>query len=88
MNHGNPAPEVTRAERQKAMTLKIDGIEYVPEDKEIKAVAIEKWYDRSRREWVLYPIDEEGNQLVEARYGFSKAEANKIKKELEAEYNI
>ena len=51
-----------------------------------KAVKIEMWYDRHRREWVLYPVDEEGNQIAPASYGFSKAEAKEIKKDLEAEY--
>ena len=53
-----------------------------------KAVEIEKWYDRHRREWVLYPIDENGYQLAGASYAFSKEESLRIKKELEAEYGI
>ena len=71
------------------LKIKIDGVacEYIPEGKKA-AVKIEMWYDRSRREWVLYPVDEEGNQLVEARHGFGKAEALSIKKDLEKEYNI
>lgn len=68
--------------------LYVDGVEVTPAYEEKKAVAIDKWYDRHRREWVLYPVDDEGNQLAEARYGFSKAEAEDIKRELEAEYNI
>lgn len=68
------------------MTIKIIGFDY--EEKERKPAAIEMWYDRSRREWVLYPVDEEGNQLEEASYAFGKAEAKEIKKDLEVEYNI
>ena len=72
-----------------AIRLYVDGVEVTPTDiEEHKAVAIEKWYDRHRREWVIYPVDAEGNQLVEARYGFSKTEAEEIKAELEAEYGI
>lgn len=52
---------------------------------EPKAVAIECWYDRSRRNWVIYPVDAEGNQLEEARYGFGKVEAMKIKQDMENE---
>lgn len=53
-----------------------------------EAVKIEMWYDRSRRNWVLYPVDAEGNQLEEARYGFGKTEALKIKRDMEEEYEI
>ena len=67
------------------MTIKIVGFD-VEELEEKKAVAVDMWYDRHRREWVLYPVDSEGNQLVEARYGFSKAEAIEIKNDLEQEY--
>lgn len=70
------------------MIIRINGKEYTPRDEEPKAVAIEMWYDRHRRNWVLYPIDAEGNQLAEATYGFGKAEALSIKRELEAEYNL
>lgn len=68
--------------------LFVDGAEVTPNYEEKQAVEIDKWYDRHRREWVLYPIDNEGNQLAEARYGFSKAEAEEIKRNLEAEYGI
>lgn len=67
------------------MTIKIAGFE-LETIEEAKATKIEMWYDRSRREWVLYPVDEEGNQLAGASYGFGKAEALRIKKDLEAEY--
>lgn len=70
------------------MTIKliVDGKEYTPTAEDRKAVAIEMWYDRHRREWVLYPVDNEGNQLNEAVYGFGKDEAKRIRKELEAEW--
>ena len=70
------------------MTIRImiDGQEWQPTEKMVKAVAVDMWYDRHRREWVLYPIDDEGNQLAEAQYGFSKAEAKALKQELEAEW--
>lgn len=70
------------------MTIIVDGIEYIPTVEEEKAVVIEMWYDRHRRNWVLYPVDEEGNQIAEATYGFGKAEALRIKKELEEEYGL
>ncbi len=66
----------------------VDGTEYTPGADEEKAVAIEMWYDRHRREWVLYPVDADGNQMAEATYGFSKEEAKARKADLEAEYNI
>lgn len=69
--------------------IMVDGIAYNPdEDKEDKAVAIEMWYDRHRRNWVLYPVNEEGYQMAEAVYGFGKAEAKALKKDLEEEYGI
>lgn len=66
----------------------IDMTKPMEESEEKTAVKIEMWYDRSRREWVIYPVDEDGNQLAEARYGYGKAEAKEIKKDLEAEYGI
>ena len=70
-------------ERTGALTL------WINEDREEpKAVAIEMWFDRSRREWVLYPVDADGNQLAEAVYDFRKAEALETKKILEAEYGL
>ena len=47
---------------------------------------IEMWYDRSRRNWVLYPVDAEGNQLAEASYGFGKKDALQTKAMLEEEW--
>lgn len=70
------------------MALKINGCDYEPTYEEPKAVAVAMWYDRHYRHWVLYPVDADGNQLAEARYGFGKAEAKEIKADLEAEYNI
>ena len=46
-------------------------------------VGVECWYDPHFRHWVVYPVDAEGNQLDEARYGFGKREANQIKKDIE-----
>ena len=70
------------------MKLYVDGIEYEPTATEAKAVAVEMWYDHLRREWVLYPVDSEGNQLEGARYAFNKKEALGIKRELKAEHNL
>ena len=64
----------------------INGIEYIPTGEQPKATSIEMWYDRHRREWVLYPVDAEGTQIAEATYGFGKAEALRIKAELEEEW--
>ena len=66
--------------------VKINGIPV--EDiiyEERKAVAVEMWYDRHYRHWVIYPVDIEGNQIDEARYGFGRKEAEWIKKEFEEE---
>lgn len=71
-----------------AIRIMVDGIEYEPEQNEKKAIAVEMWYDKSRRNWVLYPVDNEGNQIAEAVYGFGKAEAKTLKAELEQEYGI
>jgi hypothetical protein len=47
-----------------------------------KAVDVKCWYDRHRRNWVIYPVDAEGNQLKEASYGFCKKEAMEIRNEM------
>ena len=51
-------------------------------EQEHQAVAVEAWYDRSRHHWVIYQVDIDGNQMEEARYGFSKAEAQQIKRDI------
>lgn len=55
---------------------------------DLNIAKIDMWYDRSRKNWVIYPVDTEGNQLTEAVYGFSKSEAKEIKKDLELEYHL
>lgn len=63
------------------MVIKIVG--YEPQDyEEPKAVAVEMWYDRHYRHWVIYPVDAEGNQLEEARYGFGRKEAEQIRRDI------
>ena len=64
--------------------VEVSGMEY----EEHKAVKIEMWYDRHRREWVLYPVDDEGNQLAEAMYGFGKKDALDTKRLLEEKYGL
>jgi hypothetical protein len=61
----------------------VDGKEVSEEYEDPTAVAIECWYDRHYRHWVIYPVDAEGNQLEEATYGFGKKEAEQIKAEME-----
>ena len=68
------------------MMILINGIEYEPTTEESKAVSIECWYDRHTRLWTLYPVDENGYQLDGATYAYGKAEAMRVKKELEEEY--
>lgn len=63
------------------MVFKIVGYE-PQESEEAKAVAVEMWYDRHFRHWVIYPVDAEGNQLEEARYGFGKKEAEQIRRDI------
>lgn len=75
-------------EDDKMFLIDLTGNRVEFEEEEHKAVAIEMWYDRHYRHWVLYPVDEEGNQLHEARYGFGKKEALKFKRDLEEEYEI
>lgn len=56
---------------------------YEPQDyEEATAVAVEMWYDRHFRHWVIYPVDAEGNQLEEARYGFGRKEAEQIRRDI------
>lgn len=52
-----------------------------------KAVKIEMWYDRSRKEWVLYPVDENGYQIDAAQYeGRGKKYAQALREEMALEY--
>ena len=61
--------------------IKLTGLEMHEDNHE--PVKAEMWYDRHNRNWVIYPVDAEGNQLAEARYGFGKKEAKAIKDESE-----
>ena len=58
-----------------------------PMDEE-PAVSIEMWYDRHRKEWVIYPVDANGNQLAPARFGFGKREALSIRADIAAELGL
>ncbi len=42
---------------------------------------IERWYDRSSKNWIVQLLDPEGNQVGNAIYVYSKKEANAITKE-------
>lgn len=64
-----------------AIRIKLDGCESIEER---ECVAVDCWYDPHFRHWVLYPVDAEGNQLEEARYGFGKREAMQMKSAMEA----
>ena len=55
---------------------------------DLNITKIDMWYDRSRKNWVIYPVDDEGNQLTEEVYGFSRKEAKEIKQDLELEYHL
>ena len=50
-----------------------------------EAVAVDMWYDRHYRHWVLYPVSKEGYQLAEATYAFGKAEAKETRRDMERE---
>lgn len=39
---------------------------------------IEYWYDRHTRSWVVMQVDEEGNQIGEAKYCGTKEERDHI----------
>lgn len=52
------------------------------------AAAVEMWYDRHEKRWVLYPADSDGNQLAEAEYAYTRADAIKTKRELAALWDI
>ena len=67
-------------------TVRIKLGEWEPTEPDTKAVKIECWWDRFRRNWVLYPVNAAGDQLEEARYAFNRAEAQDLKKRMEQEY--
>lgn len=66
------------------MTIRILNATEIPEE-DHTPTGVAMWYDRHFRHWVIYPVDAQGTQLTEARYGFSKAEAKQIKTDFEAE---
>lgn len=66
----------------------VDGVEWNGETAEGTAQAIEMWWDKHRRHWELWPVDENGYQLAETTYAFNRAEALKVKKELAEEYGL
>ena len=79
------------AERNLKMRIRCKGEEVWLEDlepKTQKATEVEMWYDRSRREWVIYTVDENGYQISEAVYGFTKKEAVEIRKAIKEECGI
>lgn len=61
--------------------IKLTSMEMHEDDHE--PVGADMFYDPHYRHWVIYPVDVEGNQLAEARYGFGKKEAKAIKAEIE-----
>ena len=63
------------------ITIKLKSMEFHEDDHE--PVGADMFYDPHYRHWVIYPVDAEGNQLAEARYGFGKKEAKAIKAEIE-----
>lgn len=69
------------------MTIRINGRVYEPEAEPV-AVDVSRWYDRHRREWVIYPVDADGNQIGAAQYGFSRAEAIEIEEDIRRESGI
>lgn len=54
-----------------------DPVEYIP-------VVVRMWYDRHLRLWTLYPVDKDGNQTEPAQYAPNRADAEKIKMDMEA----
>ena len=69
------------------MIIKINGIEREPQE-DPTAVDVDRWYDRHRKEWVIYPVDKNGYQIGNAQYGFSKAEAIEIENDIRRECGI
>lgn len=66
--------------------IKLDGMWEELESVYDRTVArIECWYDSHYRHWVLYPVNADGDQLEEARYGFGKKEAIEMKRDMEQE---
>ena len=63
--------------------IRIKLTDYEMHEADHEPVSAEMFYDPHYRHWVIYPVDAEGNQLAEARYGFGKKEAQSIKNEIE-----
>ena len=64
-------------------TIKIKLTDMEMHEDDHEPVGAYMFYDPHFRHWVIYPVDAEGNQLAEARYGFGKKEANEIKADIE-----
>jgi hypothetical protein len=53
-----------------------------------KPFSIDMWYNRHERSWVVRVMDEEGNQIGDATYVYSKSEALDQVKIWKEEYGI
>jgi len=53
----------------------IDSIDSEIEFHNAKPFSIDMWYNRRERSWVVQVKDEEGNQIGNAKYVYSKPEA-------------
>ena len=71
--------------RGQGMTIKISE-EYTGFD--TKVAAIDAWYDRHTRLWVVQKLNKDGFQIGDAEIVYGKAMAMKVKEELKAEYSV
>jgi len=65
-----------------------DSIDMEIEFHKAKPFSIDMWYFRQQRSWVVQLKDEEGNQIGDATYVYSKPEALNQKKRWKEKYGL
>lgn len=66
--------------------MKLVGIDY--DNSEQRPVKVERWYDRRSRNWIVQLLDEDGNQIGDAYYCYTKKEASDEEKRLKEKYSL
>ena len=69
------------------MKFEIIGFDYDAQFDET-VVTVDAWYDRHTRLWVVQKLNKDGYQVGDADYVYGKADAMRVKKETEKDYNI
>lgn len=66
--------------------MKLIGIDC--DSSEQQPAKVERWYDQRSRNWIVQLLDENGNQIGDAFYCYTKKEACDEEKRLKEKYNL